>query len=214
MCMCPSTNPGTSTCPPTSCVRSPSYEPIPATCSPAIATSAPSSSPVNTDRTRPPFSTASAGTSFRATARRCARSGSVMVWLDRIRRLVSVGKPPVRRGRRPRGGYSWRGVVAVPGQRPAAGGLQAGPAHALSVLGLPQEPDDPLGDLLAGVLLEEVAGPGDDLGRSRAGDELGEPLRDASREHRVRVAEQHEGRLVPPLHGLADLEGLRGRGMV
>src|SRR6266700_7969962 len=66
---------------------------MPATCWPAMATSASSSSPVNTDRTRPPVSTASAGTSLRATARRCARSGSGMVWAKdtaRKRRAVAA----------------------------------------------------------------------------------------------------------------------------
>src|SRR6266571_1154972 len=60
-----------------------------------MATSASSSSPVNTDRTRPPFSTASAGTSFLATARRYARSGSGMVWAKDTARDGARDRDPV-----------------------------------------------------------------------------------------------------------------------
>ena len=67
-CMWASTNPGTTHFPEASSVSRPSYDPSPATVPSTIATSASSHSFVNTESTRPPRTTRSAGSSPRATA--------------------------------------------------------------------------------------------------------------------------------------------------
>src|SRR5256885_6041196 len=76
--MCASMKPGTTNLPAASIVSRPSYSPTPAIHPSASATSASSHSRVNTERTRPPFSTRSAGSSPRATAIRRARSTIVI----------------------------------------------------------------------------------------------------------------------------------------
>src|ERR687892_1319895 len=76
--------PGSRISPETSTFSRPSYRPRPATCSPAMATSTSRSSPVNTECTRPPDSTTSAGSSPRATARRW-RSRSMNVGATGLR---------------------------------------------------------------------------------------------------------------------------------
>src|SRR5262245_59476998 len=72
-CMCASMKPGTTKRPAASIVSEPSYDPTPAILPSTIATSASSHSRVNTERTRPPPTTTSAGSSPRATARRRCR---------------------------------------------------------------------------------------------------------------------------------------------
>src|SRR5438309_7796175 len=72
MCMCPSMKPGTRYAPETSSRSPPSYRPSPTTWPSLTATSTSSHSFVNTERTLPPDSTRSAGSSPRATAIQCA----------------------------------------------------------------------------------------------------------------------------------------------
>ena len=77
-----------------------------------------------------------------------------------------------------------------------------------------QESADELGDAaadhLALILLEEVAGAGDDLRLARARDVRGDPLGDAGREDRIGVREEDERRAVPARELLADGE-VRGQ---
>src|SRR3954464_526324 len=73
MCMCASMKPGTTYLPRASTISSPSYSPRPAIQPSATAMSTSSHSRVNTESTRPPRTTTSAGSSPRATARRRAR---------------------------------------------------------------------------------------------------------------------------------------------
>ena len=62
---------------------------------------------------------------------------------------------------------------------------------------LPQEADDPLGDLLAFLLLQEVARARDDLGRAGARDPRRHPLGGGRREDRIGVGEEDERRPLP-----------------
>src|SRR5215210_4883454 len=68
------------------------------------------------------------------------------------------------------------------------------------------EGGDSAADLLAFVLLQEVAGTADDLGFERTGNVRGDALCMAGREDRVGVGEEDEGGLLPACQLLADGE--------
>jgi len=75
---------------------------------------------------------------------------------------------------------------------------------------LGQEAHDPFRDFLALVLLQEVAGAGDNLRRTGARDPRRQPLGRIRREDRVGVREQDESRPLPAFEPCAHLEHLRG----
>src|SRR5438132_587702 len=84
MCMCASMKPGTRYAPETSSRSPPSYRPSPTTWPSLTATSTSSHSFVNTERTWPPDSTRSAGSSPRATAIQCASmTETLAIWRAR-----------------------------------------------------------------------------------------------------------------------------------
>src|SRR4051812_22406476 len=127
MWTCASTNPGTTHRPLASIVSRPSYSPSPAIQPSAIATSTSSHSRVKTDRTFPPRTTVSAGSSPRATASRRARGESTggEPYSSRRGRYA----PPLSgRGARPEGRAA--GGLADPGRDGRDGGAQLRPRAA------------------------------------------------------------------------------------
>ena len=85
---------------------------------------------------------------------------------------------------------------------------------ATSLRGRSDELGDPAADHLALILLEEVAGAGDDLRLAGAGDVRRDPLGRTRREDRVGVGEEDERRPVPLRQLLPDGEMGRRVGMV
>src|SRR6266511_1509707 len=88
--MCASMKPGTTKRPEASTTSLPSYSPRPAIQPSATATSTSSHSRVKTERTRPPRTTTSAGSSPRATARRRVRSAATQEILSRQRSTLGA----------------------------------------------------------------------------------------------------------------------------
>ena len=104
-------------------------------------------------------------------------------------------RAPARRDRDPlRARARGDGAARRPQLVPAA---LAGVATALRGRRRDDELGDPAADQLALILLEEVAGAGDDLRLARSRDVRRDPLGRSRREDRIRVGEQHEGGAVP-----------------
>src|SRR3954471_13960669 len=101
---------------------------------------------------------------------------------------------------------SWR-----PRTRSCEGSQPARRSTVLLAAGSAKPGRDPLTDLFAGVLLQEVSGAGDRLLELGAGNQLGDPLGDTRREDRVRVAEEDERGAVPRPEPLANFEHLSRR---